>query len=37
MDLYASVGTVAFVASGSPAAAAGFKVGDTITAINGHH
>jgi PDZ domain len=32
----ASVGTVAFVASGSPAAAAGFKVGDNITAINGH-
>jgi hypothetical protein len=32
----ASVGTVAFVASGSPAATAGFKVGDNITAINGH-
>ena len=31
-----SVGTVAFVASGSPAAAAGFEVGDNITAINGH-
>jgi C-terminal processing protease CtpA/Prc len=31
-----SVGNVVFVSTGSPAEAAGFKVGDKITAINGH-
>lgn len=29
--------TVEFVAPGSPAQAAGFKVGDTVTSINGEH
>jgi membrane-associated protease RseP (regulator of RpoE activity) len=35
MDDTNSVGNVAFVSTGSPAEAAGFKVGDKIAAING--